>query len=321
MTHAVNEETALRNALCTLGTWLRSQHYKFTTVTPATHAAVLANRPRAIAENLRDVFGWNLPFQRSLMPAPVLDALEEAHLLDPSESGLVRAKVRFSTIGGHLFPHSPYPTVENDAVFFGPDTYRFASLVERELTARPLHPGARVLDTCCGSGAGGVVAATLQPTLKPVLTLSDISPSALPFAQVSAQLAGLSNVRFALGDLFHAVHGVFDFIMANPPYLNDSTMRMYRHGGGKWGGGLSERIVREGITRLAPGGRLVLYTGTAITHGVDHLHSALRAHLETSGCEWNYEEIDPDVFGEELGNPAYADVERIAVVGLVVGKP
>jgi hypothetical protein len=31
-----------------------------------------------------------------------------------------------------------------------------------------------------------------------------------------------------------------------------------------------------------------------------------------------YEEIDPDVFGEELDTPAYAAVERIAAVSLNV---
>jgi hypothetical protein len=31
-----------------------------------------------------------------------------------------------------------------------------------------------------------------------------------------------------------------------------------------------------------------------------------------------YEELDPDVFGEELSMSGYADVDRIAVVGLHV---
>jgi len=31
--------------------------------------------------------------------------------------------------------------------------------------------------------------------------------------------------------------------------------------------------------------------------------------------------VDPDVFGEELGQPAYGEVERIAAVGLVVQRP
>jgi hypothetical protein len=34
------------------------------------------------------------------------------------------------------------------------------------------------------------------------------------------------------------------------------------------------------------------------------------------GARLEYVELDPDVFGEELERPAYASVERIAVVGL-----
>lgn len=30
--------------------------------------------------------------------------------------------------------------------------------------------------------------------------------------------------------------------------------------------------------------------------------------------QWCYEEIDPDVFGEELEQPAYQHIERIALV-------
>jgi hypothetical protein len=33
-----------------------------------------------------------------------------------------------------------------------------------------------------------------------------------------------------------------------------------------------------------------------------------------------WRELDPDIFGEELGKPAYDDVERIAAIGAVVEK-
>jgi hypothetical protein len=34
------------------------------------------------------------------------------------------------------------------------------------------------------------------------------------------------------------------------------------------------------------------------------------------GTNYDYRELDPDVFGEELARTPYRDVERIAVVGL-----
>jgi hypothetical protein len=37
-------------------------------------------------------------------------------------------------------------------------------------------------------------------------------------------------------------------------------------------------------------------------------------------ANFGYEEIDPDVFGEELDRQAYADADRIAAVGLTAEK-
>jgi methylase of polypeptide subunit release factors len=116
------------------------------------------------------------------------------------------------------------------------------------------------------------------------------------------------------------VDGAFDLIVANPPYLNDEEARTYRHGGGRWGEALSARILAEGLARLAPGGRLILYTGATIVAGADPLLELLQPHLEQCGWPWSYRELDPDVFGEELEQPAYRDAERIAAVALVVQR-
>jgi hypothetical protein len=67
---------------------------------------------------------------------------------------------------------------------------------------------------------------------------------------------------------------------------------------------------------LAPGGRLVLYTGSAIVNGSDLFHEALSSRLAGRGVRFAYEEIDPDVFGEELEYAPYDRVDRIAVVGV-----
>ena len=72
--------------------------------------------------------------------------------------------------------------------------------------------------------------------------------------------------------------------------------------------------------RLAAGGRMLLYTGSAIVVGRDELRERLQEVLPGLGCTLRYREIDPDVFGEDLDKPAYADVERIAVVGAVIEK-
>jgi len=308
-------------ALLALGRWLQAQDYCFTTVTPATQARVNARAGSAQAGDLRDIFGWSRPFAPDGLDLPALGWLRNANLLSIEPDGRLRSQVRFSSLGELLFAHSAYPTSDADAVFFGPDTVRFAALIEAELMRMRLPDGARILDIGCGAGPGGIVAAQLARAALPELLLADINFRALHYAMANAELAGVARTSFAQGDLFAPVSGRFDLIVANPPYLNDSAKRTYRHGGGDWGGGLSERIVREGLAYLTPGGRLVLYTGSAIVRGKDPLQGALRPHLEGTGWQWRYRELDPDVFGEELDEPAYADAERIAAVALVVQRP
>ena len=69
-----------------------------------------------------------------------------------------------------------------------------------------------------------------------------------------------------------------------------------------------------------PGGRVLLYSGSAIVDGADRLEADLVAHLPALGCTMRYEEIDPDIFGEELDGASYQDVERIAAIGAVIAK-
>lgn len=312
--------TALTHSLTSLGLWLRDQGYGFVTPTPASHALVNARPEACKAANLRDIFGWSRPFEPALLDLAVLEWLREADLLDAGD-GLLKSRVRFSSLGEQLYAHSAFPTTGEAAVFFGPDTYRFADFVRSELLLEPLPPGARVLDVCCGAGPGGIEAALTAGIASAQLVLADINPHALAHARSNAHMAGLRDVVFAEGDLFAPVAGDFDLIIANPPYLVDAARRAYRHGGGELGTGLSERIVAEGLQRLAPGGRLLLYTGVAMVDGLDPFLRAMQAVLAQGSWPFRYRELDPDVFGEELATPAYAHAERIAAVALVVQRP
>src|SRR5689334_22866193 len=119
-----------------LGVWLRHTGYRFVSVTPATHARVIARSGRRLACSYEDVFGWNMPFQPQLLPQVALLMLDAAHALE-SNAGALRSLVRFSTLGDALYIHSAYPASDDNAVFFGPDTYRFATLIQRTLAAQP----------------------------------------------------------------------------------------------------------------------------------------------------------------------------------------
>lgn len=311
-------------AVVSLARWLQSQHYAFRTVTPATHQRVQPRRSgkHASTPNLRDIFGWSCSFTEQDVPAPVLELLRRARAVEELGGGRLRSRIRFSSLGGQLFVHSAYPTTAADAVFFGPDTYRFARLIQRTLARPHPHPVRSLVDIGTGSGAGGLLAAQqLAARGLPRIVLADLSPAALHCSRINAALAGIVGTEHVLSDVLRSVDGQFDLILSNPPYLTDAASRLYRDGGGLYGAELSLRIVRESIGRLAPGGRLVLYTGTAVVDGVDVLRREVEPLLRAARLRYDYEEIDPDVFGEELEQPAYRRVERIAVVGLVAYAP
>lgn len=299
----MNELTPREGALFEVGRWLRDTGYQFVTITPESHRRVHARAARATTT--RDIFGWSRPFAPELLPRDVVRTLRRAEVID-EQGGLLRSTVRFSTRGVQLFAHSAYPTVEADAVFFGPDTYRFCAWLARVAPA-----SSRVVDVGCGSGAGALSLADRAERI----VLADINVRALSFARINAHLAGVADrVELVAGDLYENIVGDFDLVVANPPYLVDQAHRTYRDGGGALGFDLGLRMVREALPRLSPRGQVLLYTGAPIVDGRDPVEAAL-AELAVA---FSYEELDPDVFGEELDTPAYASVDRIAAIGACV---
>ncbi|NOK36708.1 methyltransferase domain-containing protein [Corallococcus exercitus] len=299
-------------ALTALGEALRATGYAFTTVTPETHRRVNARPGAKEARSLRDVFGWSRRFGPGVLEPRMLALLEQAGALADCGDGTHRSRVRFSTLGTGLYVHSAWPTSEKDAVFFGPDTYRFCALLQRV-------PGTfrRAVDLGCGSGAGGLSVAARSTEV----VLADLNPLALEYSRVNARLNGAHAVEAVHSDLLRDVSGRFDLIMANPPYLADTDGRTYRDGGGTHGTELSVRIVRESVERLEPGGTLVLYTGAPVVDGEDLLRTALEPVCRSAPLtDVVYEELDPDVFGEELEKEPYAGVERIALVALTARR-
>jgi methylase of polypeptide subunit release factors len=293
---------------------LAKSAYHFVTITPASHARVLARREGEEAKDLRDVFGWSLPFRPSLLAPELLRLLEEASAVE-EVGGLLKSRLRVSSLHGRLFLHSAYPTESRHAVFFGPDTYRFADFIAAELPG--LGRVERIVDIGTGSGAGGIVAGRLTPGTR--ITLSDLNPHALRLAAANAAHHGV-EAEIVEGPDLDAVKGPIDLVLANPPYMIDESDRAYRDGGGMHGAELSQHWALAAAGRLERGGHILLYTGVAILGGRDALREALEQHLPALGCSLRYRELDPDLFGEELAKPAYRDVERIAAVGAVIRR-
>ena len=103
------------------------------------------------------------------------------------------------------------------------------------------------------------------------VTLADVSPDALALARENAASLEIANARFVESDLFSAIDGEFDGIVANLPYvpeseratmarevLHDPALALFS---GADGLDLIRRFIPEAFQRLKPGGWLVLEIG------------------------------------------------------------
>lgn len=323
--------------------WLHSQKYAFQTVSPSSHTAYLNRRGQVQARDLRDIFGWSLPFEANLLPSSIFELLR-AHALiaqvadqndhhstsdaathDPATHILVQvpmlwhSHIRVSSLNQCLLIHSAYPTTQDNAVFFGPDTYRFVHALTQHLTAKQPHIQ-RAIEICSGAAPAAISIARYAPNAEVIA--ADINTLALQYSAINAHSNQASNVRCLHSNLYQNIKGEFDFITANPPYLVDAKQRLYRHGGDLMGAALSLKIVQESLDHLALHGTLLLYTGVVITQGKDLFYEALQVHMASQQHRFSmqYTEIDPDIFADELDTGAYADAERIAAVVLVLTR-
>ncbi|KAI8827115.1 uncharacterized protein EV422DRAFT_512692 [Fimicolochytrium jonesii] len=116
-------------------------------------------------------------------------------------------------------------------------------------------------------------------------------------------------------------HTPLSLILSNPPYMS-STTHLYSDGGHSSGLGMSLSIIDAAVERLLPGGHLVLYTGVAILDGGrDPLKEYVTGYVEKGRVECvEYREMEVDIWGHELREEGYRDVERMCAVGCVLRK-
>jgi release factor glutamine methyltransferase len=127
------------------------------------------------------------------------------------------------------------------------DTYLLLEAVKKEV-----RPGDRVLEI--GTGSGRISCELARCT---GIVATDINPHAVSCAHD----AGIEVVRT---DLFAGIHGSFDLILFNPPYLPTlpeeriDDLFEYALDGGESGRVVIERFARSAGEVLAPGGRILL---------------------------------------------------------------
>lgn len=133
-------------------------------------------------------------------------------------------------------------------------------------------PVERILDLCSGSGCIGIAAAWQFPDAR--VDLADISSGARDIAERNIERHGLADRVSAIeSDLFSALEGPYDLILANPPYVDAKDMadlpEEYRHepelglAAGADGLVLMERILRQASSYLPPDGVLVGEVGNS----------------------------------------------------------
>ena len=109
------------------------------------------------------------------------------------------------------------------------DTEVLVELAEKKIIADSLlgteNSPYQILDLCCGSGIIGISLGYLcdwlhesHRELKYAITAADYSPEALTVAAENAVLHHM-DIKLVYSDLLTDVHGKFDLIVCNPPYV------------------------------------------------------------------------------------------------------
>ncbi|MEG1547506.1 MAG: peptide chain release factor N(5)-glutamine methyltransferase [Clostridia bacterium] len=141
------------------------------------------------------------------------------------------------------------------------------TLCEHALELIRLNAYNSALDMCCGSGCIGISLAALCGIS---ITLADISLECISLAEQNAKSHGL-NAALVQSDLFDSIHGTFDLIVCNPPYIPahdmPSLQREVRHEpalalcGGTDGLNIYRRLAAVYALHLNAGGALLMEVG------------------------------------------------------------
>lgn len=140
-----------------------------------------------------------------------------------------------------------------------------------EHAVKTVEPGNKVLDLCTGSGCIAIAIAKHCAEKRVSVTASDVSDAALMLAAENAALNSV-KINFVRSDLFEKIHGRFNLIVCNPPYIRTSEIsalsrevRDYEPrialDGGEDGLNFYRRLAREVYRYIAKGGMLILEVG------------------------------------------------------------
>ncbi len=156
----------------------------------------------------------------------------------------------------------------------------------------------RVLDLCTGNGSLAVLAAMTYPDV--VVEGADISADALAVARINVDKHHLQDrITLLSADGLAGVHGPYDLILCNPPYVNANSMAALppeyhaepalaldgNASGGSDGMDFIRTLLRDAPAQMTPHGVLVLEIGNERAHFEAAFPRLEAIWLETSAGE------------------------------------
>ena len=151
----------------------------------------------------------------------------------------------------------------------------------------------KVIDMCCGSGNLACAIAHHFPTVR--VWASDLTDGCVNVARRNVEYVDVSErVVVAQGDLFAGLAGIgleglIDVVVCNPPYISQSKLATDRaellehepreaFDGGPYGISIQQRVVKEALPFLRPGGTLLFEIGLGQERQVKMLFERVREY-------------------------------------------
>ncbi|GAU85323.1 HemK/PrmC family methyltransferase [Bosea sp. BIWAKO-01] len=211
---------------------------------------------------------------------------------------------RFMSVNLELAPDVLVPRQETELL-----GQRAAAILRERAAAEPI-----VIDMCCGSGNLALAIAAEIPSAR--VWAADLTDSTVELARRNAErLAFQHRVTIRQGDLFSALasdglEGAVDLIVCNPPYISTSRLEgesahlleaepREAFDGGPYGISIHQRVIRDAVAFLKPGGWLLFEFG----EGQDRQAAALIARTKA------YESMT--FAANEAGTPRVALVRKL----------
>jgi release factor glutamine methyltransferase len=158
---------------------------------------------------------------------------------------------------------------------------------------REAGPAPRVIDMCCGAGNLACAIATHVPAAR--VWATDLTDGCVGWARRNVEQLGLQErVTVRQGDLFGGLagdqlDGSVDVIVCNPPYISTGRLGADRASlldhepreafdGGPYGLTIHQRVLKEALPFLKPGGWLLFEFGAGQERQLELLFQRARAY-------------------------------------------